>query len=273
MLNAEARLRRYLFLASLGCYAVVFVLYRLFERPGLGLGHLYYVAIVLAAIAGGTAIGASAAVLATILYAIGVYWNPHVPVATLPTVATGIRLVSYVLVGTLIGYYASRSRALLTRSNELTEELQILARRDYVTGLPNQRAFEVAVNERLEAGRPFALVLCQIPPPPASTATVDWLLAIGERLMYAMPAEADVSRISDHQFAVLVALGDGQSAASMTVTVERALHEFSHPVAGWGAYPADDSDALGLFTAASERLYARSIARGEDPTERSLTAV
>lgn len=273
MLNAEVRLRQYLVVIGLSCYAVVFVLFRLFERPGLGIGHLYYVAIVFVAISGGPGRGASAAVLATTLYAVGAYWNPHVPISTLPTLSTGIRLVSYLLVGTLIGYYASRSRTLLVRSDALAEELQVLARRDFVSGLPNQRAFEVAINRRVEAGEPFALVLCQITPPPEGTVEVDWLLAIGERLICALPAEADVSRVSDHQFAVLTALSGGQPAASVTLMVEKALRDFSHPVAGWGTYPTDASDGLGLFTSASERLYARSIARGEDPTRGSLAAV
>ena len=32
---------------------------------------------------------------------------------------------------------------------------------------------------------------------------------------------------------------------------------------GWAAYPQDGKDALGLFRAADERLYARKIIRGE----------
>jgi hypothetical protein len=32
---------------------------------------------------------------------------------------------------------------------------------------------------------------------------------------------------------------------------------------GWAAYPQDGKDALALFRAADERLYARKIVRGE----------
>jgi GGDEF domain-containing protein len=264
MLIAEARLRRYLFMAGLASAAVVFALFRVFERPGLGLGHLYYVSIVLVAIAGGATMGAAAGAAATILYAIGVYWTPRVPVSVLPTLSTVIRLASYVLVGTLIGYYASRGRTLLARSDALADELQVLARRDVVTGLPNQRAFEIAINDRIERRQPFALVLCQIPTAPSGTRPVDWLLGIGERLTYALSAEADVSRISDHQVAVLAALSPDTTAASINSTVEQAILSFARPVGGWATYPKDAADALGLLTAASERLYARSIARGED---------
>lgn len=270
MLIAEARLRRYLFVAGLACYAVVFLLFRVFEHPGLGLGHLYYVAIVLIAVGGGTVVGAAAGLLATALYTVGVYWNPTVPTDSLPTLATGIRLVSYVLVGTMIGYYTSRSRTLLARADELADELKVLARRDVVTGLPNQRAFELAINDRIERNRPFALVLCQIPAAPPETRPVDWLLGIGERLTYAMDPEAEISRISDHQFAVLLGLAGGQTAASLTAAVEQAIRAFAKPVAGWATYPRDATDALGLLTAASERLYARSIARGEDHSHLSV---
>ena len=57
----------------------VFVGFRLFERPGLGVAHLYYVAIVLFAMAGGPFAGAIAGLGATGLYAIDVFWSPQSP--------------------------------------------------------------------------------------------------------------------------------------------------------------------------------------------------
>ena len=153
----EARLR-YLFLATgISWFVAVFAAYRLLERPGLGIGHLYYIGIVLVAVAGGAYVGALAGFLATAFYAVGVFWNPHIDVATLPTIATGIRLVSYVLIGSMVGYYAARSRTLLARADDLTEELKILARRDVVTGLPNQRGFQMAITERIDRGEAFCL--------------------------------------------------------------------------------------------------------------------
>jgi predicted signal transduction protein with EAL and GGDEF domain len=272
-LRREDFSRHYLVAAGLGCYAAVFFLFRFVERPGLGLGHIFYVAIVLVAVTGGVITGASAGILATALYAIDVYWNPRVPTGSLATVATGIRLVSYLTVGTLIGYYAARSRTLLARAEALTEELQVLARRDFVTGLPNQRAFEIAINARISAGAPFDLVLCQAPPEPLGTSSLDWLLGIGERLTYALPAEADIAQISDHQFAVLLSADQDRSGASVTASVEGAIQSFARPVAGWASYPSDSADALGLFTAASERLYARSIAHGGERGHRPIAAV
>ena len=232
----EARLR-YAFLATgLSWFVAVFTAYRLFERPGLGIGHLYYIGIVLVAVAGGAYVGALAGLLATAFYAVGVFWNPHIDVATLPTVATGIRLVSYVLIGSMVGYYAARSRTLLARADELTEELKILARRDVVTGLPNQRGFQMAITERIDRGAAFCLVVCQVPEPPSGLAGADWLLRIGERLTYSVEG-SHVSRITDHQFAVLGTVGDFASARALTADVETALREFSRPVAGWSGVP------------------------------------
>lgn len=71
----------------------MFALFWLFERPGLGIAHGYYIAIILASLASGPRRGALAGALVTGLYATGVYLNPHVPVATLPTLATTIQAV------------------------------------------------------------------------------------------------------------------------------------------------------------------------------------
>ena len=97
----EARLRNLLLATGIVWFVAVFAAYRLLERPGLGIGHLYYIGIVLIAVGGGAYVGAGAGLLATAFYAVGVFWNPHIDVATLPTVATAIRLVSYVLIGSI----------------------------------------------------------------------------------------------------------------------------------------------------------------------------
>jgi hypothetical protein len=81
-----------------------------------------------------------------------------------------------------------------------------------------------------------------------------------------------VSRITDHQFAVLAAAGEFATARALTADVETALREFSRPVAGWSEFPSDGTDALTLFTAAGERMYARSVARGRPAVVTSLRA-
>jgi hypothetical protein len=60
-------LRRTLLEAAVVCYAAVFALYLLFERPGLGIGHGYYFAIALAALGTDSVGGAVAGLAATAL--------------------------------------------------------------------------------------------------------------------------------------------------------------------------------------------------------------
>ena len=56
-------------------YAFVLALFLLFERPGLGIGHGFYLAVIFVALAGGPRSGLAAGVLATALYA----WNLDQP--------------------------------------------------------------------------------------------------------------------------------------------------------------------------------------------------
>src|SRR5205823_16785 len=64
------RLRHALLIAAAVSGVAIFIAFAFYERPGLGLGHFYYVSIILAALATGPAIGAGAAGLATVLFAI-----------------------------------------------------------------------------------------------------------------------------------------------------------------------------------------------------------
>jgi GGDEF domain-containing protein len=262
MLRYQTDNRRLLRVVAVLVYAAVFACFAFWEWPGLGIGHFYYVAIVLAAMSGDAIGGVVAGVVATVLYGIGVYLNDAVPTASLKTEGTALRLVTYVLVGWMIGYYASRSRTLLARSEELAQELRALARRDFLTGLPNQRAFEVAVSGRIADGKPFVLVVCDVPE--AAEGDVVESFALGERLTNAVGADADAARIGNGQFAVVASVVDERDAADVTGRIERALASADRlGTAGWAFYPRDSRDGLGLYTAASERLYARKIARGE----------
>jgi predicted signal transduction protein with EAL and GGDEF domain len=147
---------RYLLLLCAGlCFALTFGAFLVYERPGLGLGHFYYLGIALAAMAVGTRLGAAAGLLATGLYASGVVLNPHIQSGEVLRVGTLTRAVTYVTIGGLIGWFAGRNRAMLA-------ELHVLAERDSLTGLPNTRAFEAAITRRLAAGRGFVLLLADM---------------------------------------------------------------------------------------------------------------
>ena len=89
-----AHSRRLLFLAAALSATLIFSLFVLYERPGLGIGHFYYLSIALAALAGGALFGATAGAAATCLYATGVLMNSNIPsheLLTLGTVNRGSR--------------------------------------------------------------------------------------------------------------------------------------------------------------------------------------
>ena len=146
---------RLLVLLSAFVFAGVFIALVVFERPGLGIGHFFYVAIALLALAIGPWYGAAGGVLATGLFSLAVALNHDVPTYELFTVSTPIRLVTYVLIGALLGWFASHYKTALA-------ELQVLAERDWLTGLPSMRGFEKAIDGRLATGKPFGLVLASV---------------------------------------------------------------------------------------------------------------
>src|SRR5438552_12941992 len=86
------------------------------------------------------------------IFVLVVYRIPSVPSASILTAGTLLRLFTFSAIGALVGAYA--------RSNHsLVERLHVAAERDFLTNLLNARAFEAALERRLEARHPFVLVL------------------------------------------------------------------------------------------------------------------
>src|SRR5437868_568356 len=234
--------------ASALSFGGIFTLFVFAERPGLGIGHLYYVAIALAALAGGLRAGTGAGLLAAGLFAAGVIINPHVPATTVLTEGTLLRAATYVAIGALVGWFASGHRLLVG-------ELRLLANRDALTGLPNTRAFELAISRRLELGHPFLLVLAHLDiEPGAGVGVGDELREVADKLLITTRPSDEVSRIAANEFALLTDQGAG-AAAELTSLLERALSGTTpHSSTGWSTYPRDGENALALYRAANERL-------------------
>jgi GGDEF domain-containing protein len=245
--------RRAIGLLAVCAYAVVFALFRVYEHAGLGLGHFYYVAIALAALAGGTWLGVVGGVLATMLYALGVAINPRIPTSSLATEGTLVRAATFVTIGALIGWFAARHRRMVT-------ELRILADRDTVTGLPNTRAFEAAVERRLEDRRPFLLLVAELADAdPDGTPAEDVLRAAAGQLLRRLEPTDEVARIGTREFAVIVE-GGGESPRRAATRLELLLDQAGAPgTVGWASHPRDGENALSLYRASNERLYARKI--------------
>jgi diguanylate cyclase (GGDEF)-like protein len=260
-MTAATTHRRLLIVLALSAFALVFVAFLLFENPGLGIGHFYYLPVALIALSTGPRIGAIAGCAATALYAAGVLLNPDIPSAELLTVSAGIRLIIFAGSGAILGWFAASNQALV-------EKLQILAERDHLTGLPNTRAFEAAIARRFESGRPFALLLGdmdglkEMNDLHGEDSGDDALRRLGGMLANALEPSDELARVGGDEFAVLAALGSTQEAARLATRLETVLAGTGIGITfGWAVHPQDGLNALSLYRAADERLYARKYIR------------
>jgi diguanylate cyclase (GGDEF)-like protein len=251
--------RSSLLAAAAVLYAVVTFVFIELERPGLGIGHFYYVPIVLVAFASGPMLGGLAGVVGAVLYNVGIIVNPALP-STLELEQTAIRLTTFVALGVLIGTFGHRNRALLV-------ELWRLADRDSITGLPNTRVFQTAIERRLAASEAFVLLVGDIDELRALNNDGrergdDALRRLADRLISAKREGDEVARVGGDEFAVLATL-DGEDGRSLAIRTENQLRVRGEAVTfGWATYPQDGTNALALYRAADERLYARKVARG-----------
>src|SRR5205823_502089 len=214
--------RRLLIGGALLLAGVVFAAFLVYERPGLGIGHFYYLSIALLAMAGGPRLGIAAGLGATGLYMVGVVLNPHIASHEVTTAGTATRCVTYVTIGALIGVFAARNRAMVA-------EFRVLAERDVLTGLPNTRAFESAITRRLADGTAFALMLADMDAlkdfnrDEGFTAGNDALRRLADRLAKSLSPDDDVARVGSDEFAVLARVQNSEAAAQLATHLERML--------------------------------------------------
>src|SRR5712691_8330892 len=107
--------RAFLLTASAVSYPLIFAGFLLIEKPGLGIGHFYYFPIAMVALAKGPLWGAAAGMAATGFYTLGIVLNPRLPTPDVLTASSTIRLVTYVTIGALVGWFAQNNRSLVDR--------------------------------------------------------------------------------------------------------------------------------------------------------------
>ena len=271
--TAALRHRQLLVGSAVAAYAVIFAAIILFEVPGLGLPHFFYLPVAALALTGGVGRGIMAGLIASALFTLSVTLNPAVPTATqILSLTTPIRLVTYTAMGALIGWFAAHDRELLGR-------LQILAERDFLTGLPNTRAFESAIARRFELGKPFTLLLGdmdglkRINDTKGHAEGNDALRRLAEMLGSSLRPEDEVARVGGDEFAVITA-SVGEEAVVVASHLEGVLAAQDVAITfGWARYPVDGENALSLYRAADERLYARKLVRGTERTRPTLFPV
>ena len=270
-MSAAASHRRLLLAGAVCIYGGVFAAFLVWERPGLGLGHFYYLAIACVALGAGPWMGALGGLVASGLFALGVVLNPAVPSAQLLTAGTLLRLIVYSAMGALVGWFA--------RSNHsLVERLHVAAERDFLTNLLNARAFEAALEQRLEERHPFTLVLGdmdglkRVNDEHGHAAGNDALRELADGLLRQARHEDDVARVGGDEFALLAAVTGEAEARALVRRLEEALNAQDLKASfGIAVYPDDGTTALSLFRAADARLYDRKLLRRRLAPPQSLT--
>jgi GGDEF domain-containing protein len=249
--------RRLLFGAALLCYLGAFGAVVAFDRPGLGVGRFFFVAVVLFGLASGPFAGVAGGLLAGGLYAAAVLLNSDLVDGSILAAPMGIRLITFIGVGALSGFFAAQHRA-------VAAYLKILAERDRLTGLPTSRPFELELSRRIDAGTPFALLLAEVEglDDGEESELADGMGKLPGTLAPWLGAGDAVARVSAREYGVLIQLRSSEEVAALAAVLETALSGHGLDVTmGWAFSPRDGRNGLALYRAASDRLHARTIMR------------
>ena len=258
---AVSRHRVFLLAISAGLYPVILGSFLLVERPGLGIGHFYYVPVVMIALASGPAWGALAAMCATGCYTLGIVLNPHLPSSDVLTASTSIRFTTFTSMGLLVGWYAHSNR-------RLTDRLRVAEERDFLTGLLNTRAFDSALSARAQLGNPFGLILGdmdllrEVNDREGHAVGNDLLRRAADILSRKLEYGDQIARVGGDEFAIITSTPGTDAVRALCGRLTAALHEQGLSMSfGWAVCPRDGDSALLLFRAADERLYAQKLIR------------
>ena len=257
-MSAATLHRRLLFAIAIVVYAVVFTSFVLFEKPGLGIGHFFYIPVALLALAYGTWAGLFGGSLAAALYALAIVITPRLPTRDVLTTATAIRFTTFSSCGLLIGWFANQHRQHL-------EQLRNLAERDFLTGILNTRVFDAALARRCAAGGPFLLLLGDMD----NLKTVNdthghiagnkELRKLADALGRAVRPGDELARVGGDEFAILTDRGIDDAAQVCARLRDKLAAQDLHMTFGWAAQPEDGTGPLELFRKADDRLYAAKL--------------
>lgn len=268
----DVSLPQRLMLASVVGFAALFALVLAYGRPGLGLGQCFYVPVVLAALATGPLVGSLAGVAAIVLYQAGLLLNATATWSSLDAANTPIRLISYVLAGATVGYFATQGRRMLADSLHVLDDLLDLSRRELVTASLTSEGLGHSIDRRIGASKPFGLLVGETV---GRRKRDDELRRTARLLSAELHPDDQLARLSPTRFAILVGARSPGRARETSEHLERVLQAEGVPITfGWAVYPQEGNEALALFGAAVDRLQARRLIRGEwEPTAASAELV
>jgi diguanylate cyclase (GGDEF)-like protein len=255
---AATHRRRLLFGIALLAYALIFAAVVVFEVPGLGLGHFFYIPIALVALACGMQAGLAAGTLATALYTLAIVVTPRIPTREVLTYATVIRLVTFCSCGMLIGWFANEHR-------RHVEQLRRLAERDFLTGILNTRVFDEALARRCTVGGPFVLLLGDMDDLKSVNDTHghiagnNELRRVADALGRAVRPGDELARVGGDEFAILTDAGVDDAPRLCTALHEQLAAQELQMTFGWAVFAEDGVAPLELFRKADDRLYAAKL--------------
>src|ERR1041384_2381233 len=233
---AVSRHRALMLATSISLYPAILGAFLIAERPGLGIGHFYYIPAPMIALA-------------------------PAPLWDLLTAGSSIRCVTFTVIGGLVGWFAHSNR-------ELTDRLRIAEERDFLTGLLNTRAFDAALSARAALGKPFGLILGDmdslkdVNDRDGHAVGNDLLRRAADILGRKLEYGDQIARVGGDEFAVITSAPGTDAVRALCGRLTAALHEQGLSMSfGWAVCPRDGVSALLLYRAADERLYAQKLIR------------
>ncbi len=257
-------------MTGIGFYGLVLMCFVLFEVPGLGLGHFFYIPVALLALACGTRVGLLGGVIATGLYALAIAATPRLPTGDVFTAATLIRFVTYSSCGVLVGWFANEHRSHVAQLRELAE-------RDFLTGFFNTRMFDEVLASRCSSARPFLLILGDMDnlklfnDTHGHTGGNGELRRLATALSQAVGPEDELARVGGDEFAVLTHTPAAEAGAFCADIRAALAAQDIHITFGWAASPEDGIGPLELFRKADDRLYAAKLIQRNHHVVEQLT--
>ena len=224
-----------------------------------GLPSLFYVPLVLAAMAGGRRAAVAAALALTALFVLAL--DPGVTSVAELTTTAAIRLAVSLLIGLLIASQVDHHRQLVGTAVRRAD-------RDFLTGLGSRNALETHWAERERTARPFGVLMIdmdnlkEINDQSGHAAGDAALQALAGSVRRGSRSDDFTARIGGDEFVVITDIDNLPELESLASRIERDANNQDIAVSvGVAISPEDGSELADVMETADTRMYARKRAR------------